>query len=116
MAAAFNLGNVSGGRRPRSVAALRVKDCAVVAQVVTNLDGPVLSIFFTDEKYMDSRGVRSVPENFSGLNDTYLEAMRLSASYFLYAAFVARGVFCGRFPLKGAAHGQVLAPSAGVGH
>eukprot|EP00955_Chlamydomonas_euryale_P030601 322362-Chlamydomonas_euryale.AAC.1 len=34
MAAALSLGNTSGGRRPRTLAALRVRDCTVVVQRV----------------------------------------------------------------------------------
>jgi hypothetical protein len=111
MGASFNCGNTTGGRRPRTIASLRVRHTAWVVQEVF-VGGvlwrvPSCKLEFTDEKYCDPRGPRRVHEDFSHM-ENYLDVMSLSFSFFLYAVFVARNLFVDQLPLTSLAVGATM--------
>ena len=103
MGGSFNAGNTTGGRRPRSIASLRVRDvqCELQSVVVngTQWRVPSFKLTFRDEKYMCERGPRRSLENFAHIGN-YTELMCMSYSYYLYAQFVARGIFLDDNPIS----------------
>ncbi len=96
-AAAFGMGCVMGGRRSRSLASIRlahlrftVETCSVrgVAQRV-----PCLEVAFVDEKYMDSRGVRSARETYAFRAADDHDFLIMGCVYWAYRLLVLRGAF-----------------------
>lgn len=92
----WNFSCVSGGRRPRTYTAIRLKHVVEVKveELVDKSGGPVLmvsfAVVFDDEKYMDPRGPRRWCDPFVGWSNVWDTAC-LSASYFLYPMLVYRG-------------------------
>ncbi len=108
--AVWNMENLSGGRRPRSLADLRVRHLTWrVTAVVQPGEGewrvPSLSYRFEDEKFMDKRGPRGVSEDFSFFAD-FARDGNLSSACYLYALFKARGLFVDRDPLRSLRPGE----------
>jgi hypothetical protein len=113
MAASFNIGNTSGGRRPRSVSSLRVGDVQVISTVLRNRAAavrvPSMRFTWADEKVMDTRGSRLTFENFSGMSQAeYDEVAPMSASFYLFRVLLARGCFMHSDPLLAVGAGAVV--------
>lgn len=109
--ACWNMENLSGGRRPRSLSALRVRHLSWrVTSVKCGKEEwkvPSLTYEFIDEKFMDKRGPRSVPEDFSHFANFERDGGLSSASY-LYALFKARGLFVHADPLSTLRSGDAI--------
>ena len=118
MGASFNCGNTTGGRRPRAIVSLRVRNvtCTMQEVVVKGVPWlvPSFRICFPEEKYDDPRGPRRVREDFSHMRN-YFELMPMSYSYFFYALFMARGLFVEHDPISSLRAGQVAATKLEAG-
>jgi hypothetical protein len=109
----WNLSCVTGGRRARTYASIKLCDIfEVVVQSVLDDQGtevlvPSFAMSFADEKYMDDRGQRRMRESFEGWTDIWSHA-GLSASFWLYSFLLFRDVFVGGNRLLTAKAGDVL--------
>ena len=114
--ACWNMENLSGGRRPRSIAALRVRHLRWTVTSVKHSSGnswlaPSLTYEFVDEKFMDKRGARGVNENFDHFENFERDGS-LSSAVYLYALFKARGLFEQEDPLSSLRAGDVISTHA----
>jgi hypothetical protein len=96
------IGQVSGGRRPSTICAMRLADLSIKAESV-NVDGgewlvPETRYEFRHEKVMDDRGNRSIRERYAGVR-TYGSEYVMSAAYYIYKLLVLRDVLVGGNPL-----------------
>lgn len=108
--AAFTMGCLMGGRRPRTLTSVRLQDVTLRAHSVM-LGGesclvPKLHVIFTDEKFDDIQGPREsvdVPHF-----DDYETVFKTSPAFWVYRLLVLRGCFEEHDPIKSARHGDVL--------
>ena len=110
MCAAFTIGTLMGGRRPRTLTGIRLRDLKLfVGRVV--VDGvvvrvPCVSITFREEKYDDIQGPREATDvpHCEG----YAELRYSSCAYWIYRLLVFRGAFFVFDPIKHANVGDTL--------
>ena len=107
---AFTLGSLLGGRRARSLTAIRLRHVklSVVSVFVAGekVAVPSVHVTFTDEKFADVRGPREgqdVPHE-----EGYVDKLWSNCSYWLYRFLVIRGVFEKFDPILHATSGQLL--------
>eukprot|EP00955_Chlamydomonas_euryale_P066899 359684-Chlamydomonas_euryale.AAC.1 len=100
---AFAFGVVSGGRRPRTVGSIRLKD---VRFTVTSLRvngmlclAPQVRLRYRDEKYSDNIGPRRGGEALEGMPD-YGDLGMHTISWWAYRLLVMRGAFTTVDPLR----------------
>ena len=93
--AAFTMGALMGGRRPRTLTAIRLRDVKLTVGL-GEVDGqqvkvPHAVVTFTDEKYMDLQGDRKATDEpyYSG----YAAHIWNSPAYWIYRQLVMRGCF-----------------------
>ncbi|GLC44477.1 hypothetical protein PLESTB_000069100 [Pleodorina starrii] len=104
MALAWTLGTICGGRRPRSVAAIRLKDitlkaCSVEIRGQTGVSGDtyiipaIACLKWTDEKTPNYSGDRESSDVYD--DDIYQDwsFLRVRPSYWAYRLLVMRGLF-----------------------
>lgn len=111
MGAAFYLGVCHGGRRPRTITAMRVSDAVFTAESVKVAGRmvlvPAVELIFKEEKYDDIQGPRSGTETYRHMDD-YLDYMHRGSAFWLYQLLVLRGAFIDGDPIRTAAPGQKL--------
>ena len=108
--AAFNMAALLGGKRARSLVAVKLGDVRLTASKSV-VDGkvvlvPALHVSFTDEKFADLRGDRQAADNPT--NEGYSDNMWFNGSYWIYRMLVIRGVFSSMDPILEAELGQEL--------
>lgn len=113
MGAAFHVGFVHGGRRPRtsSLTAMQLRDVHFTAEHV-QVAGcmvmvPAVELVFQEEKCDDIQGPRSGTESYSHMSD-YAEWMQRGSASWLYQFLVMRGAFVQGDPVRLAAAGENL--------
>ncbi len=107
---AFTLAALLGGKRARSLTAVKLGDIKLTASTA-NLDGkavlvPALGITFTDEKFADPRGHRQATD--MPPREEYANSIWYNNSYWIYRMLVIRGVFVSHDPILSASNGQEL--------
>ena len=110
MCAAFTLGTMMGGQRPRTLTAIRLKDLKLFVGHIM-VDGgvdcaPCISIIFREKKYDDIQGAREGTDvlHFEG----YPEKRYRSCASWIYRLLVLRGAFATFGPIKHAKVKDVL--------
>ena len=110
MCAAYTNGTVMGGRRPRTLTAIRLRDLKLFAGRAT-VDGaevfvPCVSIVFREEKYDDIQGPREATDvpHLEG----YSKQRYSSCAFWIYRLLVFKGAFSMFDPIKHANVGNVL--------
>ena len=111
-AAAWAVGCLLGGRRPRSLTAIKMRHVQFRAQRVV-VDGryvlvPAVAVEFPEEKFDDEQGARSQTESYDRWEDYGALFESHGCSIWLYRQCVLRGAFEGEDPIKGAKAGDVL--------
>ena len=108
--AAFTLAALLGGKRARSLTAVRLADFKMFAKEAEVGDKvvlvPTLHITFTDEKYADLRGdreARDVPHR-----EEYARTIWYSPAFWIYRFLAVRGVLVQADPLLHACVGDEL--------
>lgn len=107
----LHYGLPSGGRRARTLTAIRLNDVTLTAET-TYIDGspvlvPHMHVCFTDEKFDDVQGYR---HSTDAPHETgYVEHQWWSPAYWVYRLPVLRGVFDVFDPIRTAVAGDVLA-------
>ena len=107
--AAFTLGCLLGGRRPRTLTSIRLTDIVLTANA-TVIEGkhvlvPHMSVTFTQEKFDDLSPRHCMDEPHQG---NYALIQWWSPAYWIYRLLVMRGVFHTFDPIKFASVGEVL--------
>lgn len=110
MCAAFTIGTLMGGRRPRTLTSIRLRDLKIFVgrSVVDSVPVlvPCVTITFKDEKYDDIQGPRNatdVPHR-----EGYKEMRHNSCAYWIYRLLVFRGAFDVFDPIQHANEGDIL--------
>ena len=99
--AAFCLGVLCGGRRPRTLTSILLRDVTLRVGKV-ELDGevvkvPVMHVVFTQEKFDDFQGPRHAQDTV--YREQYRELMWSSMAFWVYRLLVMRGVLVGDDPI-----------------
>ena len=110
MCAAFTIGTLMGGRRPRTLTAIRLRDLRLYVGCVT-LEGvstcvPCIRIIFREEKYDDIQGPREGRDEPHPTG--YGETLYSSCAFWIYRLLVLRGLFFSFDPIKHAKGGCTL--------
>lgn len=115
MAVAWTIGTVLGGRRPRSVAAVQLKDLTLVACRAciggSNVMVPgIRSLVWREEKTFHYAGARESSDMYDGLSEPDETVLQMRPAYWIYRLLVLRGVFERLDPLSapGVREHQVL--------
>ena len=111
-AASFAMGCLLGGRRPRTLTSVRLRDCQMYADEVV-VDGqrvlvPGIRINFVDEKVDDIQGPRFQVDRHTHKSD-YAGWHLRSPAFFLYRLLVVRGAFQEWDPICQAKAGSCMA-------
>lgn len=108
--AAFCMGAVMGGRRPRTLTAIRLSDIKLTAGVANvgqeTVLVPNMRITFRQEKFDDLQGPRKGYDMPHA--DNYLDEAWLSCAFWVHRLLVLRGVFLEFDPLLSAWKGDIL--------
>ena len=92
---AFTMGSLQGGRRARSLTAIKLEhlQLSVVEVTVdgTCVNAPAVHITFVDEKFADVRGPREAQD--IPHDEGYADKLWNNCSFWLYRLLVMRGVF-----------------------
>lgn len=113
-AASFAMGCLFGGRRPRTLTSIKLRDCRFFADAV-QIDGqrtlvPGVHITFEDEKVDDIQGPRAAKDSHAH-KSSYAGWHLMSPAYYLYQLLVRRGAFKEWDPLV-SAHDKAELPIA----
>lgn len=108
--AAFSMGCLMGGRRPRTLTAILLRHVeltvgqGIVAGVWVRV--PHMRVTFVDEKFADVQGFRMATDK--PFPEGYDEKVMCSPAFWVYRLCVMRGVLVGGDPLRTAALGDKL--------
>ena len=109
-AAAFSMGALLGGRRPRTLTEIRWEDLELrvaTAEVAgQTIKVPSLKVTFTDEKFQDLQGPRQASDVPHA--EGYEQQFWSSPAFWVYRQLVMRGCFGSFDPIVQAAVGDVL--------
>ena len=112
--AAFCVGVLLGGRRPRTLTAIRLEDLGFYTDTVL-LHGrevvvPCLRVRFREEKFDDKQGPREATDepHYSGDGCSYADEIWMSCAYWVYRLLVLRGCFEVFDPILGAKEGDQM--------
>ena len=110
MVAAFTMGALLGGRRPRSLTAVRLADLKITVGACPvggrEVMVPQLQVTFTDEKFMDLQGPRKASDKPS--RASYVDHIWSSPAYWVYRLLAMRGAFCSFDPILTATAGATI--------
>ena len=114
--AAWTIGTVMGGRRPRSLTSVRLKDVQLIVCRMTVAGRTVLvpgieSISWRDEKTHDYAGQRQSSDVYHDMDEEDWVFVKQRPAYWVYRLLVMRGVVEGGDPLgaRGVQPGMVIA-------
>ncbi len=102
--AAFNMGCIMGGRRPRTLVGVKLKDI-VFRATPAKLKGvgpvllPSITITFRDEKTIDVDGFRSAAEDLSHWQVDSMDEVMRGPSWWIYRLLVMRKAFSSLDPI-----------------
>ncbi len=99
------------GRRPRTLAEMRVSDVVLRATALpSGRVVPSATFRYRDEKFMDQiQGVRTTSESYECMSEAEYEKWMLKgAAFWVYRSFVMRGLFTHVDPLLTSRDGDVL--------
>ena len=99
--AAWTLGTVCGGRRPRSVAGVRVSDLEMTVESMTVSGKRVLvpavsSITWREEKTTDYSGPRKSSDTYYASAEEDWEFIKTRPAYWIYRLLALRGIWQGK--------------------
>ena len=111
-AASFSMGCLMGGRRPRTLTAIKLRDVEFTAQAV-KVQGVCtlaagVAVTFREEKYDDIQGARLAQDHPDEHSDFEKHALK-SCAFWLYRMLVVRDVFQDHDPIRSAYGGDRLA-------
>lgn len=108
--AAFTMGCLLGGRRARTLTAVRLDDVTLTAEICyihgQQVLVPHMRVRFTDEKFDDIQGCRHSRD--APHQTGYSKQQWWSPAYWVYRLLVLRGVFTVFDPITSAAAGELL--------
>ena len=112
--AAFSVGTLLGGRRPRTLTAILLEDLYLYAGLV-KIDSqevvvPCMRVKFRQEKFDDKQGPREATDepHYDGILSSYSAEFWISCAFWVYRLLVLRGVFVVFDPILTAKEGDVL--------
>ena len=110
-AASLSKGCWMGGRRPRTLTAIKLRDVEFTAQVVKGKGVrtcvPGVAITFREEKYDDIQGARSAQDHSEEHGD-FEKHMPKSCAFWLYRMLVVRDIFELHDPIRSVRGGEKL--------
>ena len=102
-AAAFSIGCLMGGRRPRTLTAIKLKNVQLTAMAVkvkgVSTCAAGVAVTFREEKYDDIQGARSAQDHPEGHGDFERHVFK-SCAFWLYRMLVIRNVFQNHDPIR----------------